>query len=222
MTRIGMALLLSLASIGACKPAAERETGLVDLVVPMRDGVRLSADVYLPEGSGPWPVLVTRSPYPRIGGKAAFRAHPDRAGVFVREGFAVVVQDTRGRGDSEGDFGYHFTEGPDGFDTIEWVARQPWSNGRVGMFGNSYMGLTQVMAIRERPPALECAMPAGVPGRHVVDQNPYVGGPGRSNGRSAGSHRRRRARTTAALWWTSTPISEPRSTGIRSIDTGPC
>lgn len=180
MRRIGLLVLVILAFAGALGWAVWRgpdlQHRLVDVVVPMRDGVRLSADVYLPEGAGPFPVLITRSPYPMIAGKAAFRADSNRAGVFVRAGFAVVVQDTRGRGDSEGQFGYHFTEGHDGFDTVEWAARQPWSNGRIGMFGNSYMGLTQVMAIRERPPALECAMPAGVPGRHVVDQNPYVGG----------------------------------------------
>src|SRR5205823_5817136 len=106
---------VSTQSLDSTPPSARRVgVRIDDVMIPMRDGTKLSADIYLPADTGRYPVLVTRSPYPTIGGKAAFRATPSRAEIFVRQGFAVVVQDTRGRGDSQGRFGYHFQEGPDG------------------------------------------------------------------------------------------------------------
>lgn len=101
------------------------------VAVPMRDGVTLRADVLRPEGTGRFPTLVYRTPYGRA-------RTLDEDGIFrkaVARGYAVVVQDVRGRYDSEGEFMPYFQEGRDGFDTIEWAARQPWSTGAVGRQG---------------------------------------------------------------------------------------
>ena len=115
-----------------------------DVPVEMRDGTVLRADVYRPESDAPWPVLLQRTPYdknvPRI---SALLLNPIRA---ASAGYAVVVQDVRGRFASDGDF-YTFRHEPDdGYDTIAWAAAQPWSTGKVGMFGLSYVGATQWLA----------------------------------------------------------------------------
>src|SRR5438270_13527866 len=111
-------LLLPLLAIGADRrdESARVERGVA---VPMRDGVKLVADVYLPAGRGPWPVILFRTPYNRAGGEGA--AKP------FREHYAVVVQDTRGRFGSGGEFTPFFPEVNDGYDTVEWAAAQPWS-----------------------------------------------------------------------------------------------
>ena len=79
--------------------------------------------------------------------------------TYVNKGYAVVFQDTRGQGLSGGDFNFYFPEGKDGYDTIEWIAAQPWSNGKVAMDGGSYLGTVQWLAALERPPHLRCIMP---------------------------------------------------------------
>ena len=125
------------------------------IAVPMRDGVVLRADVYRPAGAGRFPVLVYRTPYSRR------EAPPDPlVAAAVGRGYAVVRQDVRGRYDSEGTFEPYRQEGRDGYDTIEWAARQPWSDGRVGTFGLSYPGAVQWLAAIERPPALRAMVPA--------------------------------------------------------------
>jgi putative CocE/NonD family hydrolase len=126
-----------------------------DITVPMRDGVRLRADVLRPSG-GRFPTLVYRTPYGR-------RAALEEYTTFTRavdRGYAVVVQDVRGRYGSDGEFRPYENEGRDGYDTIEWAARQPWSNGRVGTFGLSYPGAVQWLAAVENPPHLEAMVPA--------------------------------------------------------------
>jgi putative CocE/NonD family hydrolase len=128
-----------------------------DLAVPMRDGVRLFADLYRPAAGGPWPVLVQRTPYnksallPPIGTLDPFRA--------CAEGFAVLIQDTRGRYRSEGEFYPFRDEAADGYDTVEWVAAQPWCTGRVGLYGRSYAGATCWQAAIARPPHLGALVP---------------------------------------------------------------
>lgn len=124
----------------------------------MRDGVHLACDVFRPEGAGPVPALVCRTPYGRT--NAALTLAPERLAVA---GFAVVVQDCRGRFDSEGEWRYVHCEVDDGYDTVEWAAAQPWSDGRVGMFGPSYMGYTQWLAAVARPPHLEAMVPECCP-----------------------------------------------------------
>ncbi|NEQ97724.1 MAG: CocE/NonD family hydrolase [Cyanothece sp. SIO2G6] len=108
-----------------------------------RDGVRLDADVYYPEGDGPFPVLLMRQPYGRAIASTIVYAPPQ---WYAAHGYIVVIQDVRGRGTSEGDFSLFATETEDGADTIKWVAALPKSSGAVGMYGFSYQGMTQLHA----------------------------------------------------------------------------
>jgi len=123
----------------------------------MRDGVTLRADVYRPEGDGPWPTLLARTPYDKDSPFLLMMFDPLRA---ARDGFMVVVQDTRGRFESEGDWTPFRHERLDGYDSVEWAARLPGSNGRVGMYGDSYLGSAQWLAAVERPPSLAAISPA--------------------------------------------------------------
>jgi uncharacterized protein len=127
-----------------------------DVSVAMRDGVVLRADVLRPKDSGRFPVLVYRTPYDKeeaLKEYTTFRAAAER-------GYAVVIQDVRGRYASGGDFLPYQQEGDDGYDTIEWAAAQPWSNGSVGTFGLSYPGAVQWLAGVENPPHLKAMAPA--------------------------------------------------------------
>ena len=127
-----------------------------DVPVPMRDGVVLRADVLRPEGTGRFPVLVYRTPY---GKEDALKDYTTFLHA-VESGYAVVVQDVRGRYASGGEFRPYQNEGRDGYDTIEWAAAQPWSNGKVGTFGLSYPGAVQWLAAVEDPPHLVAMVPA--------------------------------------------------------------
>jgi putative CocE/NonD family hydrolase len=122
--------------------------------VAMRDGVEVAADVMLPPGEGPWPAVVTRTPYMR-------GRHLDKQSWMrlVDHGYAYVAVDVRGRVDSDGAFVPFVHDAEDGHDTIEWVAEQPWCTGRVGMVGSSYEGLTQWWTAKGRPPHLRCIVP---------------------------------------------------------------
>lgn len=125
-----------------------------DVNTPMRDGVILRADVYRPDTAKPLPVLLSRTPYNKTLSGINF------ALIAAERSYAVVIQDTRGCWASEGK-GYPFTyEKADGYDTVEWAATQPWSNGSVGMFGGSYVGYTQLAAAAMQPPALKTITPA--------------------------------------------------------------
>ena len=140
--------------------------------VPMRDGVTLRADVYRPSSPGRFPTLVYRTPY----GKDDLVESGSEPTIVraARAGYAVVAQDVRGRYHSEGEFRPYHQEGKDGYDTIEWAAAQPWSNGRVGTFGLSYPGAVQWLAAMESPPHLVSIFPAMTfdTGRHFF----YFGG----------------------------------------------
>ncbi|MEM8640355.1 MAG: CocE/NonD family hydrolase [Cyanobacteria bacterium P01_G01_bin.54] len=123
-------------------------------------GIRLDADVYHPEGEGTFPVLVMRQPYGRAIASTVVYAHPR---WYAAQGYIVVVQDVAGRGSSSGEFepfGRH--EVADGYDTVQWAAHLPQSNGLVGMYGFSYQGMTQLYAAQARPPALKAICPAMV------------------------------------------------------------
>jgi hypothetical protein len=113
----------------------------------MRDGVTLRADICRPKADGKFPVLLTRTPYDR-NGSADFCLRA------AARGYVVVTQDVRGRYASEGDWYPFKNESQDGFDTVEWVAALPYSNGKVGMFGGSYVGATQYLAAIAQPPHL--------------------------------------------------------------------
>jgi putative CocE/NonD family hydrolase len=122
----------------------------------MRDGAILYADVYRPEGPGPFATLLQRTPYNKTMPLSMLMLDPLKA---ASNGYAVVVQDTRGRYTSEGEF-YAFRDDiNDGYDTVEWAASQPWSSGKVGMYGASYVGATQWLAALSRPPHLAAIMP---------------------------------------------------------------
>jgi putative CocE/NonD family hydrolase len=127
-----------------------------DLAVPMRDGVILRADLYRPATGDRFPVLVYRTPY----GKHDTAPWNDTHLAAVARGYAVLMQDVRGRYASAGDFYPYIHEGKDGFDTIEWAAKQSWSNGHVGTYGLSYPGAVQWLAALESPPHLEAMVPA--------------------------------------------------------------
>lgn len=135
---------------------AERATLTVEreLPVAMRDGTTLYADVYRPAGVGPYPTLLTRTPYDKgLRGPTPFVVRAATAG------YAVVVQDVRGRFTSEGEFDAFVNERRDGYDTLEWLVSQPWCDGQIGMFGGSYVGLTQWQAALSGHEALKAIVP---------------------------------------------------------------
>ncbi|WP_249365656.1 CocE/NonD family hydrolase [Cytobacillus citreus] len=124
----------------------------------MRDGITLYADIYHPKKEGKFPVLLTRLPYNK---DLPFYSHRYLdTNRLVQNGYIVIVQDVRGRFHSEGDFYPFLYEAEDGYDTVEWAAALPYSNGKVGMFGLSYYGYTQLLAATEQPPHLEAIVPA--------------------------------------------------------------
>jgi putative CocE/NonD family hydrolase len=153
--------LLALAGIAAWvgpSPLAGQPGGVPaerNLAVPMRDGVVLRADLVRPASRGRYPTLVYRTPYDKTS-----TADRDLVRKAVGRGYAVVVQDVRGRYASDGVFRPYEQEGRDGYDTIEWAAAQPWSNGRVGTFGSSYPGAVQWLAAVQSPPHLVAMVPA--------------------------------------------------------------
>src|SRR5215475_9164848 len=126
-----------------------------DVAIPMRDGVVLRADVWLPAATGHFPVLVYRTPYGKhLATKQTTFQHA------IERGYALVICDARGRYASDGEFWPYQNEGRDGYDTIEWAARQPWSTGEIGTFGLSYPAAVQWLAAVESPPHLKAMVPA--------------------------------------------------------------
>lgn len=132
---------------------------VVDFDVPatMRDGTTLRANVYRPAGDGQWPVLLTRLPYGKDFPLGSAYFDPVQV---ARRGYVVVVQDTRGRFTSEGEWVPFVHEAQDGYDTVAWAAQLPQSNGSVGMYGISYFGFTQWATAVLQPPALKAIAPA--------------------------------------------------------------
>ena len=112
------------------------------------DGCELRHRLWLPDGDGPWPVLLMRQPYGRAIASTVTYAHPS---WYASQGFAVLVQDVRGRGDSDGSFGGFAQEARDGSNTLRWLLLQPWCNGRVGTYGFSYQGLSQLLWADDEP-----------------------------------------------------------------------
>jgi putative CocE/NonD family hydrolase len=127
------------------------------VAVPMRDGVRLWTDVYLPDAPGPFPVILIRTPY-----NNNLESQVEEALYFATRGYAVVVQDCRGRFDSDGEWAPFIHEAEDGYDAQEWCGTQPWSTGKVGTSGASYVALTQWL-------------PAPLRNRHLTAMAPRVG-----------------------------------------------
>src|SRR5271169_3932195 len=150
--------------------AAENYEVIVErnVAAKMRDGVTLRADIYRPKADGKFPVLLVRTPYDKtsetnFGLKGAVR------------GYVVIAQDVRGRFTSDGDFYVFKNESLDGYDTVEWAAALPYSNGKVGMFGGSYVGATQMLAAIAKPPHLAGICPT-VTASNYHDGWTYQGG----------------------------------------------
>ena len=125
-------------------------------MVALRDGVRLATDIHLPDGKGPWPVILERTPYGRAAARRS-ETPPDAAALAAActaRGYALVLQDCRGRGDSEGRFVKYTAEGEDGADTCAWITEQPWCDGRICTLGLSYAAHAQA--------ALGCLDPPGL------------------------------------------------------------
>ena len=178
-----LALGAVLGSAGACAGQAGLASSKFDVIVgknvlvPMRDGVKLAADVYMParQGTpvdGKFPVLVSRTPY---GKDPASLDSENTAYQFAQLGYVVVVQDCRGRYNSGGTFYIDVNEGQDGYDTVEWAAEQPWSNGRVGTYGGSYLAQAQNALAVLKPPHL-AAMFIMVGTSNYFEEGAYRGG----------------------------------------------
>jgi putative CocE/NonD family hydrolase len=130
----------------------------VDVPTPMRDGVRLFADVYLPDTAGPFPVILTRMPYDK---QSAYGMMPALGRFWAQQGYAYVAQDVRGRFKSEGRFG-RVDEVSDGYDTIEWIVKQAWCDGNIGVTGESYYGYTTWAAAVGQHPNLKSIAPVDI------------------------------------------------------------
>ncbi len=131
-------------------------TAETNVAMKTRDGVILRADIYRPDAEGKFPVILERTPYDK-------RNNPRPCQRFASHGYVCVKQDVRGRFASEGDFYPMKYDAQDGYDSVEWAAALPYSNGKVGMYGGSYLGSTQLLAAMAAPPHLAGIMPALAP-----------------------------------------------------------
>ena len=154
---------------GVALPGLARADAMVverDVMVPMRDGVRLATDIYRPASGGPVPVILERTPYDkaapsrseRTEAVAKPRSRAEVAAYFVGNGYGVVYQDCRGRYGSEGGFTKYLSDAEDGFDTVAWLARQTWCDGKIGTMGLSYAAHTQAALGCLAPPGLACQL----------------------------------------------------------------
>ena len=160
----------SLSAQTAAVPAATKYEVIYehDVTMKLRDGVTLRADVYRPKAAGKFPVLLERTPYDKNGGR-------DFGMRGAARGYVVVIQDTRGRYASDGEFYTFKNESNDGYDSVEWAAALPYSDERVGMFGGSYVGATQFLAAIADPPHLAGIAP-NVTASNYHDGWTYQGG----------------------------------------------
>jgi uncharacterized protein len=142
-----------------------------EMTMSTRDGTKLAANVFLPAGAGPFPVVLSRTPYLKdaLGDLAGYSAKK-----YTDAGLAFVMQDVRGKGHSEGFYEAFVPDLEDGYDTVEWVAKQSWSNGRVGMVGASALGITTNLAAMAAPPHLVAAFVIVAPYDQLL--NTYPGG----------------------------------------------
>lgn len=131
------------------------------VMIPMRDGVNLSTDIYFPENAGETlPVIVVRTPY----NKNQFRVERSPANLFAGQGYVVTVQDVRGKFESEGEYIVSAADSNDGYDMVNWASKQAWSNGKVGTYGCSYLGENQMEMARLRNPNLAAMIPQAAGG----------------------------------------------------------
>lgn len=155
-------------------PAAESKWTHRFEMVPMRDGVRLSTHIWFPEGKGPWPVVLIRTPYGASTSDGGWEGQR-----LLENGYCIVSQDIRGRFGSEGSAPAFSADGwgehKDGYDCVEWIAKQPWCTGKVGTWGKSGPGNTQTMMAGAAPPHLACQH-IGLAGADMYSQSFFQGG----------------------------------------------
>lgn len=140
-----------------------------EFMTPMRDGVALATTVYFPEGEGPWPAILTRTPY----NKAGYGG--ERATRYTDAGYVFAAQDVRGKFASEGEYNPFEDDIEDGYDTVEWLAAQDFCDGKVGMSGASAMGITSNLAAAADPPSLVCAYVIVAP-QSLFSESRFIGG----------------------------------------------
>jgi predicted acyl esterase len=180
------ACLVLLACGASPKPVPVPTPGANEQLVAMRDGVRLATSIYLPTGAeagdGPWPAILRRTPYGKDLSIAfdedEVRIVPIRAEdtePITSRGYALVLQDVRGRFRSEGEYAPYESQLTDGYDAVEWVAAQPWCNGRVGISGGSALGIHANLAAAAAPPHLEAAFVVVAPAS-LLYQGRFIGG----------------------------------------------
>ncbi len=167
----GLALLGSMTVAKAATPAALAEAAGVTwewgVRIPLRDGVHLNATVYRPAGAAaPAPCIFTLTPY-------ISQSYHDRGMYFAAHGLPFLTVDVRGRGNSEGEFRPLIQEARDGYDVVEWLARQPYCNGKISMWGGSYAGYDQWATAKENPPHLATIVPVAAPVAGVDFPAPY-------------------------------------------------
>jgi putative CocE/NonD family hydrolase len=163
------AAIFALMAAGVARPAENYEVIVErNVAAKMRDGVTLRADIYRPKADGKFPVLLVRTPYDKT-------SQTNFGLRGVARGYVVIAQDVRGRFASEGEFYTFKNESLDGYDTVEWAAALPYSNGKVGMFGGSYVGATQMLAAIAKPPHLAGICPT-VTASNYHDGWTYQGG----------------------------------------------
>jgi uncharacterized protein len=143
---------------------------LYDQRVPMRDGITLSADVFLPRGPGPWPTILLRTPY-----QSLWSRWIQISIWWAERGYAFVIQDCRGKFESEGVFYAYADDGRDAYDTLDWIVEQPWCSGKIGTWGRSYGGLYQWLLGPLQSPHLTCMAPHVISDDYFRDYH-YVGG----------------------------------------------
>lgn len=236
MQQFGLVLFLAMAlATGTVAPGLTKShvvaatpipQGAIEAFATMRDGTRLAANIYQPAGKGPWPVVMTRTPYLKDG-RPDPKRDPDgsktRAALaavakhYTDAGFVFVHQDVRGKGHSEGFYTAFENDVEDGYDSVEWAAAQTWSTGKVGLSGGSAMGITSNLAAMTAPPHLTAAYVVVAP--FDLLQNSYPGGVlkekdvlgwSKGQGMSEAVLDQQRRRVADDVFWNRSAMSENR------------
>src|SRR5208282_4821998 len=179
--------------MGEKKAASEKKYGVKaeeNVMVTTRDGVRVAIDIYRPDAPGKFPALLALSPYgksaqvfqtpPQPFGKSIFEASVESGDpyFYASRGYVYVIGDIRGTGDSEGEYEGVMSchEGEDGADVVEWLAQQPWCDGKIGTAGICYFANTQLQVAAAQPPHLKCIAPWEIFGDDLYNHGAYEGG----------------------------------------------
>ncbi len=156
------------------EPAPDRMKKFTNIKIPMRDGSYLSSIIFLPAGGGPFPVILERTCYVIALGSSRANLIRFEGKYWTDRGYAYVVQDVRGRGDSQGEFLPYVHDAEDGADTINWIAARKWCDGNVGTYGQSYSAYTALAPLKEAVPALKAVFNSGIPGLWGKHRYGYV------------------------------------------------